>query len=105
MGGGYVVELDLERFFDTLDHGTLRSFLDRRVTDGVLRRAIDKWLAAGVLENGSVSYPDDGTPQGIQERRDPCNSSDRVSAAAAGVCRCWRTSTCTKCWTCGSSGK
>ena len=64
MGGGYVVELDIERFFDTLDHGTLRGFLDRRVTDGVLRRAIDKWLAAGVLENGSISYPDDGTPQG-----------------------------------------
>ena len=64
MDGGYVVELDIERFFDTLDHGTLRRFLDRRVTDGVLRRAIDKWLAAGVLENGSVSYPDEGTPQG-----------------------------------------
>ena len=64
MGGGYVVELDIECFFDTLDHGALRGFLDRRVTDGVLRRAINKWLAAGVLENGSVSYPEDGTPQG-----------------------------------------
>lgn len=64
MGGGYVVELDIERFFDTLDHGTLRGFLGRRVIDGVLRRAIDKWLAAGVLENGTVHYPEDGTPQG-----------------------------------------
>lgn len=64
MGGGYVVELDIERFFDTLVHATLRGFLDRRVTDGVLRRAIDKWLAAGVLENGTVTYPEEGTPQG-----------------------------------------
>src|SRR5262249_13945937 len=51
-------------FFDTLDHGHLRSFLDRRVRDGVLRRAIDKWLKAGVLESGQVHYPDEGTPQG-----------------------------------------
>ena len=64
MRSGVVVELDIERFFDTLDHRTLRSFLDRRVTDGVIRRAIDKWLAAGVLEGGQLHYPDEGTPQG-----------------------------------------
>jgi RNA-directed DNA polymerase len=49
---------------DTLDHGHLRSFLDRRVRDGVLRRAIDKWLKAGVLEEGMLTHPDFGTPQG-----------------------------------------
>lgn len=64
MGGGWVLEVDIERFFDTLDHGQLRSFLDRRVRDGVLRRAIDKWLKAGVLENGTHRHPDSGTPQG-----------------------------------------
>jgi len=64
MGGGWVLELDIKSFFDTVDHRQLRSFLDRRVRDGVLRRTIDKWLAAGVLEGGSVSYPDAGTPQG-----------------------------------------
>lgn len=64
IGGGWVLEVDIESFFDTLDHGHLRSFLDGRVRDGVLRRAIDKWLAAGVLENGMKTYPDDGTPQG-----------------------------------------
>jgi group II intron reverse transcriptase/maturase len=64
MGGGYVVELDIERFFDTLRHSSLRAFLSRRMTDGVLRRAIDRWLAAGVLENGKLHYPEDGTPQG-----------------------------------------
>jgi group II intron reverse transcriptase/maturase len=47
-----------------LDHGHLRSILDQRVRDGVLRRAIDKWLSAGVLEDGAVTYPESGTPQG-----------------------------------------
>lgn len=64
MGGGWVLELDIESFFDTLDHGCLRSFLDRRVRDGVLRRMIDKWLKAGVLEAGSVRHLGNGTPQG-----------------------------------------
>jgi group II intron reverse transcriptase/maturase len=64
MGGGWVLELDIKSFFDTVDHRQLRSFLDRRVRDGVLRRTIDKWLAAGVSEGGSVSYPATGTPQG-----------------------------------------
>ena len=63
-GGAWVVEVDIQRFFDTLDHGALRSFLDERVTDGVIRRAIDKWLKAGVLEDGAVTHPDEGTPQG-----------------------------------------
>lgn len=64
MKGGWVLELDIERFFDTLDRSHLRNFLDQRVRDGVLRRAIDKWLKAGVLEKGELSHPDAGTPQG-----------------------------------------
>jgi group II intron reverse transcriptase/maturase len=62
--GGYVLEVDIRKFFDTLDHGHLRAFLRRRVRDGVLLRLIGKWLKAGVLEDGSVSYPDAGSPQG-----------------------------------------
>jgi len=64
IGGGWVLEVDIQSFFDTLDHGALRRFLDERVTDGVIRRAIDKWLKAGVLEDGAVTHPDEGTPQG-----------------------------------------
>ena len=64
MGGGWVVDVDLSSFFDTLDHDHLRAFLDQRVRDGVLRRAIGKWLKAGVMESGQVSYPDRGSPQG-----------------------------------------
>lgn len=64
MGGGWVVEMDIEQFFDRMDRRQLRSFLDRRVRDGVLRRTIDKWLKAGVLEDGRIHRPETGTPQG-----------------------------------------
>lgn len=64
MGGGWVLELDIKSFFDSLEHRHLRSILDQRVRDGVLRRSIDKWLAAGVLEGVVLSHPDAGTPQG-----------------------------------------
>jgi len=64
MNGGWVVELDIESFFDTLEHHQLRNFLDLRVRDGVIRRAIGKWCNAGVLEAGALKYPDEGTPQG-----------------------------------------
>jgi group II intron reverse transcriptase/maturase len=64
MGGGWIVEADIEGFYDNLDHGQLRGFLDQRVRDGVLRRTIDKWLKAGVMEEGKLSHPATGTPQG-----------------------------------------
>jgi len=62
--GGWVLEVDIRKFFDNLDHQHLRQFLQLRVRDGVLLRLIDKWLKAGVMEDGYVSYPDSGTPQG-----------------------------------------
>jgi len=52
--GGFVLEVDIRKFFDNLDHGHFRDFLQRRVRDGVLLRLIDKWLSAGVLEDGSI---------------------------------------------------
>ena len=64
MAGGWVLELDIHRFFDTLDHGQLRAVLRQRVQDGVLLRLIGKWLHAGVLEEGQLHYPETGTPQG-----------------------------------------
>lgn len=64
IGGGWIVEVDIRKFFDTLDHAQLRELLRRRVRDGVLLRLISKWLHAGVLEDGELSYPDSGTPQG-----------------------------------------
>jgi group II intron reverse transcriptase/maturase len=64
MGGGWVVDLDIEGFFEALDHRILRSLLDQRVRDGVLRRVIHKWLKAGALENGQQRRAKSGTPQG-----------------------------------------
>ena len=64
MGGGWIIDLDIQRFFDDVDWDHLRRFLDQRVRDGVIRRAIGKWLNAGVMESGEVSHPERGTPQG-----------------------------------------
>jgi RNA-directed DNA polymerase len=64
LGGGWVLDADIENFFDRLDHQHLRSFLDQRVRDGVIRRAIGKWLKAGVLEEGQYRRSSEGTPQG-----------------------------------------
>ncbi len=62
--GGWVLEADISSFFDTLDHKILRSFLDQRVRDGVIRKMIDKWLKAGMLEGGQLRRTQGGTPQG-----------------------------------------
>ncbi len=64
MKGGWLVEVDIKKFFDTVDHAHLREILRRRIGDGVLLRLIGKWLNAGVLEGLVLSYPDEGTPQG-----------------------------------------
>lgn len=64
VGGGWVLEVDLRKFFDTLDHKQLQEFVSHRVRDGALRRLIGKWLNAGVMTGESVSYPEAGTPQG-----------------------------------------
>jgi hypothetical protein len=58
-GGGFAAA-----FFDTVDHRHLRELLSRRVQDGVITRLMAKWLKAGVWEKGTVSYPEEGTPQG-----------------------------------------
>ena len=64
MRGGWVIDLDISKFFDSLDHRKLREILDTRVRDGVIRKAIDKWLKAGVMTEGILERPASGTPQG-----------------------------------------
>lgn len=64
MAGGWVLEVDIEKFFDSLDHEKLREVLSQRVRDGVILRLIGKWLHAGVMEGGVVTHPEAGTPQG-----------------------------------------
>ena len=62
--GEWVLSVDISGFFDNIDHKHMRHFLDRRVRDGVVRRLIDKWLRAGICENGVIRHPIKGTPQG-----------------------------------------
>ena len=60
----WVIDADVEAHFDTIDHRRFREFLDLRIKDGVIRRMIDKWLKAGVLDSGVLQRPETGTPQG-----------------------------------------
>jgi len=64
MKGGWLVEVDIRKFFDTVDHAQRRGILGQRRGDGVLLRLIGKWLNAGILEGLELSHPDEGTPQG-----------------------------------------
>jgi group II intron reverse transcriptase/maturase len=60
----WVLDIDIVKYFDSIPHSHLRDFLDQRVTDGVIRRMIDKWLKAGVLEDGLLRHATEGSPQG-----------------------------------------
>jgi len=60
----WILDVDIQKFFDTLDKAKLREIFRSRVQDGVIRRLVSKWLEAGVLEAGSIWYPERGTPQG-----------------------------------------
>jgi len=64
IGGGWVLDVDIQGFFDALDHKVLRDLLRHRVVDGVIVRLIGKWLRAGVMEDGRISRPESGSPQG-----------------------------------------
>jgi group II intron reverse transcriptase/maturase len=61
---GWIVSADITGLFDNIDHELLRGFIKRRVNDGGILRLIGKWLSAGVIEEGILSYPGKGTPQG-----------------------------------------
>jgi group II intron reverse transcriptase/maturase len=64
MNGGYVIDMDISKYFDTIDHKLLRAMLSRRISDGVITRVVGKWLNAGVMDGDKREYPGQGTPQG-----------------------------------------
>jgi RNA-directed DNA polymerase len=64
MKGAWVLEVDVQKYFDTIDHEHLRNVLHRRIGDGAILRLIGKWLNAGVMEGGEHRRTDSGTPQG-----------------------------------------
>jgi len=63
-GYGWVVDLDLEKFFDRVNHDRLMAKLAQRISDKQMLKLIRAFLRAGVLEGGLVSPVDEGTPQG-----------------------------------------
>lgn len=60
----HIIDADIKNYFGSIDHGILREFLDRRVKDGVIRRQLDKWLKAKIMEDEQLTSPRSGTPQG-----------------------------------------
>ena len=64
MRGAYVIDLDVSKCFDSIDHKLLREEVHKRIRDGVIVRMIGKWLNAGVMEHGKLSRPEAGSPQG-----------------------------------------
>lgn len=60
----WVLDADIRGFFDAIDHGWMVKFVEHRIADKRIVRLIQKWLAAGVLEDGKVSTTREGTPQG-----------------------------------------
>jgi len=61
---GWVLDADIEAFFDTIDHRHLQAFLEHRIGDTRLVRLLMKWAKAGVMEEGKRHETDAGTPQG-----------------------------------------
>jgi RNA-directed DNA polymerase len=64
MKGGWIIDLDIRKFFDTIRWEYLQEVIKQRVRDGVIIRTIGKWMNAGVMEEGKISKPEAGTPQG-----------------------------------------
>ena len=79
----WLLDADIRGFFDTLNHEWLIKFVEHRIADHRVVRHIQKWLNAGVMEDGERT------------------GGRRYAAGRKHLARCWRTSTCTTCLTCG----
>jgi len=64
MNINWIIDADVSRFFDEIGHDQLREFIKRRVNDGGILKLIGKWLKAGVMEEGNLTYAEKGSPQG-----------------------------------------
>lgn len=62
--GWHVVDADIQKYFDTIDHDILMGLVERRISDRRVLKLIRKWLKVGVVENKQYRRTDKGTPQG-----------------------------------------
>ena len=60
----WVLDADIRGYFDAIDHQWLMKFIEHRIADKRVLRHIEKWLNAGVLEEGAVTHNEEGVPQG-----------------------------------------
>ena len=84
-----MLDVDIRGFFDTIDHGWLRRFLEHRIADRRVLRLVLKWLRAGVLEDGRVATSTVDTPQGAVASPLLAQTFTRVSDTVepkTGVC-------------------
>jgi retron-type reverse transcriptase len=63
-GYDWVVDADIERYFDSIDHELLMEAVRQRISDRKVLKLIGRWLKAGVMDAGQVAEPEQGTPQG-----------------------------------------
>lgn len=63
-GHNWVVDADIEKYFDSIDHELLMEAVRKRISDRKVLKLIGRWLKAGVMEDGVVREPEQGTPQG-----------------------------------------
>jgi group II intron reverse transcriptase/maturase len=64
LGINWIIDADIQKFFDNIDRTHLRTVLQKRVNDGAILWLIGMWLHVGVMEGGQVVRNEDGTPQG-----------------------------------------
>lgn len=85
-GYRWVVDIDLAKFFDRVNHDRLMAAVAARVADRRVLRLLRSYLTAGVLEHGLFEASREGTPQGGPARHGECDALHRTSAQAAGEC-------------------
>jgi len=78
----WVLDADIRDFFTSLDHDWLRKFLEHRIADKRVLRLIDKWVSAGVIEDGAWKPSEIGAPQGHQPR--PCLPTSISTTSSTG---------------------